>query len=307
MECSWPNYGAAVRVAAAQAPKGQRGHKTEEGFEVRLASSVCRALMRSPTCDCSLYAHTVAFMCFDQTSKRVAVPAQITFGTNHFGPVYLTELLMPLVKKSAPARIVWVDSLGSQLVNPPIVGGDESGNGGIELIPWDDLKCAARHHCRQHKLRMCRFVPGAVLRPCYGVVCKKSSASPNWQSRSLCSTLFVASAHFMRLLRVHGRGAKAKDSDWWAYSRSKVSCMRPASLPAWAGPCAYTPSLPRSIACASRHAAAESNQGVAAAAVQHHDGQGGGAAPDGLRRGGVRRAPGPVHHRPLWQGALHRA
>ena len=231
MECSWPNYGAAVRVAAAQAPKGQRGHKTEEGFEVRLASSVCRALMRSPTCDCSLYAHTVAFMCFDQTSKRVAVPAQITFGTNHFGPVYLTELLMPLVKKSAPARIVWVDSLGSQLVNPPIVGGDESGNGGIELIPWDDLKCAARHYCRQHKLRMCRFVPGAVLRPCYGVVCKKSSASPIWQSRSLCSTLFVASAHFMRLLRVHGRGAKAKDSDWWAYSRSKVSSMRPACSP----------------------------------------------------------------------------
>ena len=50
---------------------------------------------------------------------------------------------MPLIKKSAPSRIVWVDSLGSQLVNPPIIGGNETNKPGINLIPWDDLKCGA--------------------------------------------------------------------------------------------------------------------------------------------------------------------
>lgn len=50
---------------------------------------------------------------------------------------------MPLIKKSAPSRIVWVDSLGSQLANPPIIGGNETNKPGINLIPWDDLKCAA--------------------------------------------------------------------------------------------------------------------------------------------------------------------
>lgn len=48
---------------------------------------------------------------------------------------------MPLIKKSAPSRIVWVDSLGSQLANPPIIGGNETNKPGINLIPWDDLKC----------------------------------------------------------------------------------------------------------------------------------------------------------------------
>ena len=48
---------------------------------------------------------------------------------------------MPLIKKSAPSRIVWVDSLGSQLANPPIIGGNETTKPGFNLIPWDDLKC----------------------------------------------------------------------------------------------------------------------------------------------------------------------
>ena len=63
---------------------------------------------------------------------------QITFASNHYGPLYLTELLLPIMKKSQPAagiskRIVWVTSIGSQLVNPPVLK--------YGLIPWDDLKC----------------------------------------------------------------------------------------------------------------------------------------------------------------------
>ena len=90
-----------------QAPKGQRGAKTVDGFE-------------------------------------------ITVGINYYGPLYLTELLIPIMRRSsAPKtitkRIVWVTSLGSQLVNPPIIG-EGSGWPGISLVPWDDLKCAP-HFC----------------------------------------------------------------------------------------------------------------------------------------------------------------
>ena len=84
-----------------QAPKGQRGAKTVDGFE-------------------------------------------ITVGINYFGPLYLTELLIPIIKRSSKPktitkRIIWVTSLGSQLVNPPIIG-EGSGWPGISLVPWDDLR-----------------------------------------------------------------------------------------------------------------------------------------------------------------------
>jgi NAD(P)-dependent dehydrogenase (short-subunit alcohol dehydrogenase family) len=96
---------------------------------------------------------------------------QITFASNHYGRLYLTELLLPIMKKSQPAagiskRIVWVTSIGSQLVNPPVLKYD--------LIPWDDLKCAAPQGLMTslsalHGDVACRAVPGlahtAVLHP----------------------------------------------------------------------------------------------------------------------------------------------
>jgi len=90
--------------AAIQSPKGKRGAKTEEGFE-------------------------------------------ITLGVNHFGLVYLTLHLLDVVKETAKtvtdpsktARIVWVTSLGSQLVNPPVIGGTTK-RPGIDFLDWDDLK-----------------------------------------------------------------------------------------------------------------------------------------------------------------------
>ena len=72
---------------------------------------------------------------------------QITLQVNHFGLVYVTLLLLDLLKaaaKSGPAaRIVWVTSLGSQLVNPPVIGkgGSVGGDKGVDEINWNDLKC----------------------------------------------------------------------------------------------------------------------------------------------------------------------
>lgn len=35
---------------------------------------------------------------------------QITLGTNFFGPLLLTQLLLPVLKTTPPARVVWVTS-----------------------------------------------------------------------------------------------------------------------------------------------------------------------------------------------------
>ncbi len=69
---------------------------------------------------------------------KVVDALQITFASNYYGPLYLTELLLPIMKKTPSAggitkRIVWVTSIGSQLANPPVLKTD--------LIPWNDLKC----------------------------------------------------------------------------------------------------------------------------------------------------------------------
>lgn len=98
----WP-LNVLLNNAAIQSPKGKRGAKTEDGFE-------------------------------------------ITLQVNHFGLVYVTLLLLDLLKaaaKSGPAaRIVWVTSLGSQLVNPPVIGkgGILGGDKGVDEINWNDLK-----------------------------------------------------------------------------------------------------------------------------------------------------------------------
>ena len=66
--------------------------------------------------------------------------------------MYVTLLLLDLLKaaaKSGPAaRIVWVTSLGSQLVNPPVIGkgGALGGDKGVDEINWNDLKCAIHLH-----------------------------------------------------------------------------------------------------------------------------------------------------------------
>lgn len=53
---------------------------------------------------------------------------QVTMSSNYFGPLYLTLQLLDVVQASsqegAPSRIVWVNSVGSQLVNPPYLGGN---------------------------------------------------------------------------------------------------------------------------------------------------------------------------------------
>jgi NAD(P)-dependent dehydrogenase (short-subunit alcohol dehydrogenase family) len=55
---------------------------------------------------------------------------QVTIASNYFGPLYLTLQLLDVLQASAPSRIVWVNSVGSQLVNPPYLGGNSWAPGG---------------------------------------------------------------------------------------------------------------------------------------------------------------------------------
>ncbi|KAF6258815.1 hypothetical protein COO60DRAFT_1638905 [Scenedesmus sp. NREL 46B-D3] len=69
---------------------------------------------------------------------------EVTMSSNYFGPLYLTLQLLDVLKATAPSRIVWVTSVGSQLVNPPYLGGN-SWCPGIDWffwpgLNWNDLK-----------------------------------------------------------------------------------------------------------------------------------------------------------------------
>ncbi len=55
---------------------------------------------------------------------RRATWVQVTYGTNYFGPFYLTHLLLDKLRESGPARIVWVASAA-----------EATGK-----VDWDDLK-----------------------------------------------------------------------------------------------------------------------------------------------------------------------
>ena len=51
----------------------------------------------------------------DQRTMNSDETFELTFVTNHLGPFYLTHLLIPLLTKSAPSRIVNVSSVGYKL------------------------------------------------------------------------------------------------------------------------------------------------------------------------------------------------
>ena len=90
---------------------------------------------------------------------------------------------MPLIKKSAPSRIVWVDSLGSQLVNPPIIGGNETGKPGINLIPWDDLKCGS--------IGMILYAHGNAIGKDYQGLAKNQSVLTRRSAHFLCNVALL--------------------------------------------------------------------------------------------------------------------
>ena len=79
--------------------------KTPEGFEVKM---------------CCIWAPCKQHV--DACTQEMLV--QVTLGTNYFGPMLLTHLLMDRLRESAPSRIVWV-------VSSLEVVGD---------ISWEDLK-----------------------------------------------------------------------------------------------------------------------------------------------------------------------
>ncbi|CAK0731708.1 hypothetical protein CVIRNUC_000032 [Coccomyxa viridis] len=61
----------------------------------------------------------------EKDGQRTPDGFEVTLGTNYFGPMLLTELLLPKLKESAPSRIVNLGSPGEQF------------SGGVY---WDDLK-----------------------------------------------------------------------------------------------------------------------------------------------------------------------
>ena len=67
---------------------------------------------------------------YERTRKVTANGVEKTLAVNFLGPFLLTNLLLPLVRNSAPSRIVTVAS---------------SAHEDVDLIDWDDLRTGARY------------------------------------------------------------------------------------------------------------------------------------------------------------------
>ncbi|CAL8465703.1 g5239 [Coccomyxa elongata] len=67
----------------------------------------------------------------EKDGQRTPEGFEVTLGTNYFGPMLLTQLLLPKLKESAPSRIVNIGSPGEQF------------SGGVY---WDDLKGEKKEH-----------------------------------------------------------------------------------------------------------------------------------------------------------------
>lgn len=126
-----------INNAAIQAPKGHRGEHTKDGIEVTICTSPRSSIVTYTPLHSVMRSASSMELWFPCQLSRPTAAVQITFASNYYGPLYLTELLLPIMKKTPPAggitkRIVWVTSIGSQLANPPVLKTD--------LIPWNDLK-----------------------------------------------------------------------------------------------------------------------------------------------------------------------
>lgn len=84
--------------------------------------------------------------------------SQVTMASNYFGPLYLTLQLLDVLQASAPSRLVWVNSVGSQLVNPPYLGGNSwaPGGGRVMITAWGKRGVAS----------LCGMQGGLIASPC---------------------------------------------------------------------------------------------------------------------------------------------
>lgn len=89
-------------------------------------------------CDCPVAQPTPLYPCVTQRLSA-AVPLVLLL-TQCCAPADLTLQLLDVLQASAPSRIVWVNSVGSQLVNPPYLGGNSWAPG--VWVLWRQAACS---------------------------------------------------------------------------------------------------------------------------------------------------------------------